>query len=191
MGRVLFFVVVASVLNFGSGMSIPSTLGTPSTMSTPAITYGNSNDPFANWFLSKFYWLYSGTFRLLISCDWPKTVAHSTGMNCRLWDKPTCLYLYWETKYVRSLISISKWTLKTVYSNDFRSKHPRFCHLVWLEQAYHYFIQLINDQPIQERLKIRQMKIIFKSTQDSSLQTISISIKMTLTIFSLHSSNKN
>ena len=54
MGRVLFFVVVASVLNFGSGMSIPPTLGTPPTMRTPAITYGNSNDPFANWFLSKF-----------------------------------------------------------------------------------------------------------------------------------------
>ena len=48
MRRVLFFVVVASVLNFGSGMSIPPTRG------SPEITYGNSIDPFANWFLSKF-----------------------------------------------------------------------------------------------------------------------------------------
>ena len=55
MGRVLFFVVVASVLNIGSGMSIPPTLGSPPARGTPEITYGNSNDPFANWFLSKFF----------------------------------------------------------------------------------------------------------------------------------------
>ena len=81
MGRVLFLVLVASVLNFGSGMSIPPTLGTPPTMGTPEITYGNSNDPFANWFLSKLFM--GSTFRLPISCDWPQTVAHNTGMNCR------------------------------------------------------------------------------------------------------------
>lgn len=81
MGRVLFFVVVASVLNFGSGMSIPPTLGTPPTMGTREITYGNSNDPFANWFLSKLFM--GSTFRLPISFDWPQSVAHNTGMNCR------------------------------------------------------------------------------------------------------------
>ena len=48
MGKVLFLIVAASVLNFGSGLSIPPTMG------TRQVVYGNSNDPFANWFFCKF-----------------------------------------------------------------------------------------------------------------------------------------
>jgi len=47
MQKVLFFFVVASALNYGSGMSIPPT--------TDQLNYGNSNGPFGDWFLSKFF----------------------------------------------------------------------------------------------------------------------------------------
>ena len=43
--------VAASVLNFGSGRLIPPE---DPTFETDNITYGNFNDPFANWFLGKF-----------------------------------------------------------------------------------------------------------------------------------------
>ena len=56
MPKVLFFFVVASVLNYGSGMSIPPT--------TPQLNYGNFNDAFGDWFISKFFGF---TFREKIS----------------------------------------------------------------------------------------------------------------------------
>ena len=52
MQKVLFFMVVASVLKIGSGKSIPPE---DPTFGTDTITYGNFNDPFANWFLGKFF----------------------------------------------------------------------------------------------------------------------------------------
>ena len=44
--------VSALVLNFGTGRSIPPE---DPTFGTDNITYGNFNDPFANWFLGKFF----------------------------------------------------------------------------------------------------------------------------------------
>ena len=47
MQKKLFLFVVASALNYGSGMSIPPT--------SQQFNYENSTDPFMEWFLSKFF----------------------------------------------------------------------------------------------------------------------------------------